>query len=71
MLVCNSCDLFNVNNFGVWISKCLNLDGFGVILNCSFDLFIVERIYKCCLNAISRGGLTDASDSFFFTKEAE
>ena len=54
MLVCNSCDLFNINYFRVWISKCLNLDGFGVILNCSFNLFIVERIYKCCLNAIIR-----------------
>ena len=54
MLVCNSCDLFNINHFRVWISKCLYLDGFGVILNCSFNLFIVERIYKCCLNAIIR-----------------
>ena len=54
MLVCNSCDLFNINYFRVWISKCLYLNGFGVILNCSFNLFIVERIYKCCLNAIIR-----------------
>ena len=35
MLVCNSCDLFNINYFRVWISKCLYLNGFGVVLNCS------------------------------------
>ena len=54
MCVGDGSQLLDINDIGVRISECLNMDRFCILLNCIFNLLVVERVNKGCCHAVLR-----------------
>ena len=50
----DGCQLLDINNIGVRVSECLNMDRFCVLLNCILNLLVVERVNEGCCHAVLR-----------------
>ena len=50
----NLCNLLDINNLRVRISKCFDKNRFGVVLDCPANLILIKDINKGCADAIAR-----------------
>ena len=55
-LVCMSdgCELLDIDNIGVRVSECLNMDRFCVLLDRILNFLVVERINEGCCHTVLR-----------------
>ena len=54
MCMSDRCQLLDIHNVRIGISKRFHMDGSGVFLNGILYLFIIKRIYKGCFDAVFR-----------------